>query len=354
MSFFLSNIPVKNLKLGVLLVGNYLDPIRYSPPVSLELAFRLRAQGWKVLLTSTYENRFLRLLDIVATVFLKRDSYQIAHIDVFSGLAFLWAEVTCWALRFLQKPYVLTLRGGNLPMYAKKWPGRVRSLLSSAAVVTAPSQYLFQEMQPYCPSLEFLPNPINLPAYSFQERKQVAPCLVWLRAFHHIYNPSLAPRVLALLINEFPDVKLTMFGPDKRDGSFELTKRVAQDLGMQSRIDCPGAVPKEQVPESLQIGDIFLNTTNIDNTPVSVMEAMACGLCVVTTNVGGLPYLLKNGVDALLVPPDDPQAMANAIRRLLTEPELAEKLSANARHKVEGFDWSVILPQWESLFVNIS
>lgn len=341
-------------KSGILLIGNFLDPRRYSPPVGLELSRRLSVRGWEILLASSHENRFLRLIDMVSAAFLKRAFYQVAQVDVFSGFAFLWAEVVCIVLRILQKPYVLTLRGGDMPVFAEKWPGRVWNLLSSAAVVIAPSQYLFQKMQPYCGSVEFIPNPINLPSYAFQARKHVAPCLVWLRAFHHVYNPSLAPRVLALLVDEFPGVKLVMFGPNKRDGSLELTQKVSRELGMQSRINFAGAVPKEQIPESLQIGDIFLNTTNIDNTPVSVMEAMACGLCVVTTNVGGLPYLLEDGVDALLVPPDDPQAMANAIRRLLTEPGLAEKLSTNARRKVEGFDWSIILPQWERLFIELA
>jgi len=341
------------MKPGLVFIGNYLDPSRHSPPIGIELASRLRARGWEVLLTSSYENRLLRLLDMVSTVFLKRDFYQVAQVDVFSGLAFFWAEFVCQALRVLKKPYVLTLHGGNLPVFADKWPWWVRNLLSSAVAVTAPSQYLFQKMRPYCCSLEFLPNPINLSAYSFQERKHVALCLVWLRAFHHIYNPSLAPRVLALLKEEFPDANLTMVGPDKGDGSLELTRKVAQDLGVQDGVEYLGSVPKANVPDVLQQGDIFINTTNVDNTPISVLEAMACGLCVVTTNVGGLPYLLEDGVDALLVPPDDPQAMANAIRRLLTEPGFSEKLSANARRKAEGFDWSMILPQWEKLFLEL-
>jgi glycosyltransferase involved in cell wall biosynthesis len=97
-------------------------------------------------------------------------------------------------------------------------------------------------------------------------------------------------------------------------------------------------------------GDIFLNTTNVDNTPISVLEAMACGLCVVSTNAGGIPYLLEHERDALLVPPDDAQAMARAVHRILTEPGLAESLSENARRKVEQFDWCAVLPQWERLF----
>jgi glycosyltransferase involved in cell wall biosynthesis len=100
-------------------------------------------------------------------------------------------------------------------------------------------------------------------------------------------------------------------------------------------------------------GDIFLNTTNVDNTPVSVLEALACGLCVVSTDVGGIPYLLEHEEDALLVPPDDAEAMAAAVRRVLTEPGLAERLSRNARKKAEGFDWSVVLPQWERLLLEV-
>lgn len=309
--------------------------------------------GINVRTTSAKTNKIHRLGDILWTIWRDKQIYDIAQIDVFSGWAFEWACLSGWMLNILKKTFVLTLHGGNLPMFAARNPGRVRNLLKNAAAVTAPSSYLQKAMQPYRQDILLLPNPLDISHYSFRMRAAPAPRLVWLRAFHHIYNPSLAPRVLALLANEFPDINLTMFGPDKMDGSFELTRKTAHDMGVQDRIGFPGAVPKERVPEVLQTGDIFLNTTNVDNTPVSVLEAMACGLCVVTTNVGGLPDLLEDGVDALLVPPDDSQAMANAIRRLLIEPGLAEKLSVNARRKVEGFDWSVILPQWERLFTEL-
>jgi glycosyltransferase involved in cell wall biosynthesis len=126
-------------------------------------------------------------------------------------------------------------------------------------------------------------------------------------------------------------------------------KRIATQLHVEERIELPGKVTKAEVPDWMNRADIFLNTTNIDNTPVSVLEAMACGLCVISTNVGGIPYLLEHEHDALLVPPDDPVAMATAVRRLLTEPGLAERLSRNARQTVEEFDWSILLPRWEAL-----
>ena len=106
-------------------------------------------------------------------------------------------------------------------------------------------------------------------------------------------------------------------------------------------------------PDWLTKADIFINTTNVDNMPISVLEAMASGLCVVSTNVGGIPYLLEDESDALLVPPNDPQAMTAAVCRILTEPGLAEKLSSNARKKAEQFDWSVIMPQWEAILEDV-
>jgi glycosyltransferase involved in cell wall biosynthesis len=113
-------------------------------------------------------------------------------------------------------------------------------------------------------------------------------------------------------------------------------------------------VSKSAVPDWLNRGDIFLNTTDVDNTPVSVLEAMACGMCVVSTDVGGLPYLLEDGRTALLVPPDDPLAMARAVRRLLERPELSEHLSRSARQAAEAFQWGAILPRWEALLREVA
>ena len=84
-----------------------------------------------------------------------------------------------------------------------------------------------------------------------------------------------------------------------------------------------------------------------------MIEAMANGLCIVTTNVGGIPWLVEDGSEALLVPPDDPEAMCDAILRLLSDPALASALSANARKKAEAFDWSMVLPQWETLYKKV-
>ncbi len=334
----------------MLLIGNFLSASGGSRGVCEELAIRLPEADWSVLTTSRKPGRLRRLLDMVATALTQRHNYDIAQVDVYSGPAFVWAEIVCWTLRRAGKPYILTLHGGNLPAFARRWRGRARRLLASAAIVTTPSAYLLEQMREYRQDMHLLPNPLDLSAYTFHLRQQPQPSLVWLRAFHEVYNPSMAPNVIALLVKDFPDVHLTMVGPDKGDGSLQRTRQAASELGVAARISFPGGVSKADVPTWLGRGDIFLNTTNVDNTPISVMEAMACGLCVVSTNVGGIPYLLEHEHDAVLVPPDDPEAMAAAVRRILTEPDLAEHLSRNARQEAEQFDWAVVLPRWEELF----
>ena len=96
------------------------------------------------------------------------------------------------------KPHVLTLHGGSLPEFAARWPGVVRRVLAAASAVTVPSEYLRREMRPYRSDLRLMPNPLDLAAYPYRRRERPEPRLVWLRAFHDTYNPSLAPRVLAL------------------------------------------------------------------------------------------------------------------------------------------------------------
>jgi len=116
---------------------------------------------------------------------------------------------------------------------------------------------------------------------------------------------------------------------------------------------CGAVVRKEDVPEKLADADIFLNTARIDNTPVSVLEAMASGLCVVSTNVGGISYLVRAEREALLVSPNDAEGMAEAVRRIIIEPDLSRRLSYNARRKAEQLDWSIILPRWEKLLSSV-
>jgi glycosyltransferase involved in cell wall biosynthesis len=334
---------------SILFVGNFFSTLPGAWSVSEELCRRAGEAGWTTVAASHHHGRLRRITDMVWTAIRRRSEYTVAQVDVFSGAAFVWAEAVTTVLRQLGKPMVLVLRGGNLPAFAQAHPSRVRRVLDRAEAVLVPSPYLEEAMRPFRRDLVVLPNPIDVDRYPWRVRDHATPRLIWLRAFHAIYNPSLAPRVVALLAQRFPDIALTMIGRDKQDGSLQETQRVAEELGVAGRMLYPGGVAKDDVGHWLDGADIFLNTTDIDNTPVSVLEALASGLCVVSTNVGGIPFLLRDGVDALLVPPASPEAMAAAVARILDDRVLAARLS-RAGHATAGkYTWSTIFPAWEQV-----
>jgi glycosyltransferase involved in cell wall biosynthesis len=337
--------------LRLLFVGNYLTAA--SRPVTVDLAAALERAGHRVRLTSSREAKPLRLADMLATAARCRTEYDVAVIDVYSGPAFIFAEAVAILLGQLGKPYVLTLHGGNLPAFARRWPGRVRRLLAGADRVTAPSSYLGRTMRPYRPDLQVIPNGLSCNRHTATVRVHPRARLVWLRAFHQIYAPVTAVETVAQLVQDTPGLHLDMIGPDKHDGSLAEVRAAVERLGLQDNVSLVGPVGKGDVPGWLERADVFLNTAVVDNTPVSVLEAMASGLCIVSTDAGGLADLLRHEEDALLVPPNDPPQMAAAVRRILAEPGLGARLSANARHRAEAADWTAVVPLWVDLLESV-
>lgn len=338
---------------SLLFIGNYMDSSLGSRAVSEDLSLQLESLGWRVLRASHRSNKALRLADMLGAAWSGRADYDIAVVDVFSGPAFRFAESVASLLVALGKPFVLLLHGGNLPEFAAMHRFRVSRLLRQATVVISPSRYLQETMRAYRPDLQLIPNPISLAACCFVARRRLAPELIWVRAYHRIYNLPMAIAAADRLRDRFPQLRLTAIGPDKGDGAFTAAKEEVARRGLQHHVRLLGAVPKDEVPRFLNEADIFLNTTNFDNTPVSVLEAMACGLCVVSTNVGGIPYLLTDEADSLLVRPGDVDACVRAVSRLLTDESLAARLSAGARRKAESCDWNRVLPEWQRVLRNV-
>jgi glycosyltransferase involved in cell wall biosynthesis len=140
--------------------------------------------------------------------------------------------------------------------------------------------------------------------------------------------------------------QLCMVGP-KKDESYESTV----DFATQNNVEVTftGKLSKKEWADLSQRYNLFLNTTHFDNTPVSVIEAMALGLPIISTNVGGIPYLLQHEKNALLVNDNDLDGMVAQIERLFSEPHLANNMVSNARDLVQGFDWNIIRKQWFDL-----
>ena len=333
----------------IALFGNFFSWRGYYKSPCETLADYLEGEGYLIIRTSKIITKPLRILDMLYTIVANKNYIGIGIIDVFSGSSFIWAEMVAYSLRVLKKPYILKLHGGNLPEFAKKNPRRVNILFRNAYRLVSPSLFIYYEFKSIRPDICFIPSPFRINEYFFQHRKNVKADLLWLRAFHEIYNPQLAIKVVKKLVEMNVDVHLSMIGPDKGDGSLSRTKATAKRIGVIDRVDFVGPIPKTSVPDWLTKGDVFINTTNIDNVPVSLLEAMATGLCVISTNVGGIPYLIDHMKDGILVPPSNENAMANAIKEIIESPSLASKLSKQAQKKAEQYEISLSMKKWKSL-----
>ena len=309
------------------------------------------SEGYKTLAISKLLNRYARLADISATLIRHRKDIEIALIEVYSGPAFVVADVASFVSRRLGYKTILTLHGGNLPAFLQRFPNWTRRVLDRAHALVAPSEYLAQAVGLNGRAASIISNVIDLEAYPYRCRTRLVPRLFWMRSFHHLYNPALALKVAAGLRSEYSDVSLVMAGQDK--GLQAKMQDLASTLGVGDAVRFPGFLNKTSKALEGARADIYLNSSHIDNAPVAILEASAMGLPVVATHVGGVACLLQDGENGLLVPDDDVPAMISAIRRLLHEPRLAARLSANGRNLAERSSWQKVRPLWEALLGEI-
>lgn len=332
----------------LLYIGNMLQKHGYAP-TSIETVGGWLAEEYPIKRVSSYKNQVVRFVDMMITLISYRRSCKLVLIDTYSGKAFWYALLVAWFADKLQISYVPILRGGELPRRFDKSKILSKRFISQAATIITPSYYLEHEImsrgwgRPVC-----IPNAIELHGYTFKKRVHIRPYLLWVRSFHKIYNPLMALEVLKELISEkgYEDAKLCMIGQDK-DGSMKIFHDKVLEYGLSERVEITGQLPKKQWIEKSEEFDIFLNTTNIDNTPVSVIEAMALGLPVISTKVGGIPFLINDGYDGLLVDKSDVNAMVKFVRSLVVDNYLTQELCGQARKKVENFSWDKIKPQWQ-------
>jgi glycosyltransferase involved in cell wall biosynthesis len=315
------------------------------------LAREFDKAGYSVRVVSTSPNRYLRPLDILHKLHLWRHQIDIVLVDVYSGWSFV---VTDLATRFacrLKRPLVLALHGGALPQHFLRFPQWAKRVLSRADQIVVPSPYLGRALETLQLSARIIPNLINLTEYPFRHREKVRPNLLWMRTFHPVRNPELALRSIARLKRKYPEITLCMAGQDQ--GSLSQIRRMAIELGIDDSVRFPGFINREQKIEEASKADIFVNTNRVDNMPVSVLEACAFGLPVISTDVGGIRELLKHEDNALLIADDDDEAMADAIERLLEDPNLSSLLSSNGRKLAESVSWETIRLDWEKLFAEL-
>ncbi|MEM9680806.1 MAG: glycosyltransferase family 4 protein [Bacteroidota bacterium] len=333
---------------NVLYIGNYLKNRKVNPSYMFSLGDALESEGYQVRFTSSKQNKLLRLLDMIGKTIASRKWVDYVLIDTYSTSNFYYAYVVSQICRGLSIKYIPILHGGNLPNRLEKSPRLSRHIFKNAHINVAPSMYLLKSFgNKGYNDLVYIPNAISIEDYEYHKRDQNDTIrLLWVRAFRTIYNPELAVKVLRILLDEGHKASLCMIGPDV-DGSLAKVKSLATDLKVP--VDFKGKMTKAEWGKESMNHNVFINTTNFDNTPLSVIEAMALGLVVISTDVGGLPFLVDNGKDGVLVPPDDANAMADKIITLHGNTKIVHEMTENARKKAEHFDWAIVIGKWKSI-----
>ena len=331
----------------LLYIGNSLSSHGFNKTTIETLGKSFEDEGFYVVYTSDKKSQFVRLASMILSTFNCAKKVDYIIIDTYSTSSFWYAFFCSQIARVFKTKYIPILHGGNLPNRLKKNPFLSKMIFKNSYSNVAPSKYL-QSAFLKCgfDNTIYIPNILEIANYKFKERSSFEPKILWVRAFASIYNPKMAIDVFNLIKSNYPNATLCMVGPDK-DGSLETTKKYAEKLGLN--VNFTGGLPKEKWLKLSNDYDVFINTTHIDNTPISVMEAMAMGLPVISTNVGGIPFLLDNEKDSLLVNDNDVQAMTNSIVRTIENQSETFIRVQIARKKIESFDWDSVKKLWNNL-----
>jgi glycosyltransferase involved in cell wall biosynthesis len=174
--------------------------------------------------------------------------------------------------------------------------------------------------------------------------------LLCTRNFEPLYNVACVLRAFARVQAQHPDATLTLVGSGSQDA---FLRTLARTLRLRN-VAFVGRVPPSEISRYYADSDIYLQAPSIDNMPLSVLEAFASGLPVVSTNVGGIPSILRDGVDGLLVPHDDHEALAAATMRLLDDPDIARNLATSARATLATYQWPVVRDGWLRAYRGVS
>jgi L-malate glycosyltransferase len=311
----------------------------------------LEKEGYAVISVSSSTNRYVRLADIVNTLIRRRRDFDILLLQVFGGPSFVVEDIASWLSQVFGRRIVMVLRGGAMPDFMARHSAWSRRVLRRADILITPSTYLQRAIEPYGFQARVIPNVIDPAAYEFSQRAALSPRLLWMRSFHPIYNPLMAIRVLSLLRARVPGATLVMAGQDK--GQEPEVKALAQKLGLNGAVRFAGFLDMEKKVLEGSAADIFINTSQIDNMPVALVEACAMGLPVITTAPGGVPDLLTDGETGLLVADNDDAGMVNSICRLLNDPELAATLSERGRELACRASWEQARPLWNSVLSEV-
>jgi glycosyltransferase involved in cell wall biosynthesis len=252
--------------------------------------------------------------------------------------------------KLFRKKVVLNYHAGQAEDHLRDWRRTAIPTIRRADATVVSSGWLVDVFARHGLTARAIFNHVELDNFHFRERRPLLPRFLSNRNFDPIYNVSCVLRAFALIQKRFSDATLVVAG----DG-VERTKleRLARELELRN-VTFTGLVTPEKMPELYDAADIYLNASNVDNMPLSILEAFAAGLPVVTTNAGGIPYVVSHEKTGLLVEKDDAKAMAEAAIRLLESEDLGSSLASNARAECAKYKWDVVRENWLNFYREVA
>ncbi len=279
---------------------------------------------------------------------------DLFHIMANSGWSWhLFTVPAVWIGKFRGTPAVINYRGGEAEKFFSKSFKFVKPTLIASSEIVVPSSFLEQVFSKRGVATQIIANIIDLDRFNTtkDQPKKSSPHLLVARNLELIYDNETAIKAFKEILETYPDANLTIAGTGPEQDNL---KSLVQELGLVQQINFTGRVDTQEMPALYQSADVMLNPSRVDNMPNSILEALASGVPVVSTNVGGIPYMVEHEKTALLVNPEDPIAMANAIRRVLEDKQCQQGLVNSGLALVKQFSWSEVSQHWLSLYKKLA
>jgi glycosyltransferase involved in cell wall biosynthesis len=272
---------------------------------------------------------------------------DVMHVMANSGWSWhLFAAPAVWIARLRRVPVVVNYRGGEAAEFLRRSARSVSFTLRRSAALVVPSGFLHGVFKDHGIASQVVPNIVDLQRFRPGTR-DAAPQVLVARNLEPIYDIGTAVRAFAAVRAVQPTARLVVAGSGPQ--AAEL-KALAAELGLDDAVDFVGRLERDDMASRLRRCHVALNPSRVDNMPNSVLEALASGVPVVSTDVGGVRHVVEHERTALLVPAGDAQAMADALLRVLQDPSLAARLAQAGLQEVQRYTWAVVGPQWGRVY----
>jgi glycosyltransferase involved in cell wall biosynthesis len=287
---------------------------------------------------------FFRLLPYLGQLWKTAGQVQLFHVMANSWWSWhLYSAPAVWVARLRGIPVVVNYRGGEAEAFFEKSYRWIEPTLKRVNAVIVPTEFLHQVFSKRGIDPVVVPNVIDLQRFfrhdaltAWRSVDKTGPRIVVARNLEKIYDLATALRALQLIRERYPHARMTITGSGPERGALE---QLAQGLGVAAAVTFTGHVDNDEMVSVYRSSDVMINPSLADNMPISILEALAAGIPVVSTNVGGVPYLVADGRTARLVSPGDFAAMAMAVMEILTDEALAGRLIAAGQTLVEQYAW---------------